>query len=369
MIKDINFCTTDTTAIRDSIIEIYQAISGRSLGLADPIRLFLYSVADIIVQQRVIINNGLKQNLLYYATGDNLDHLGYLVDTDRLEASKAVTTLKITLSAPINKNVIIPAGTRVSTSDNYVFATDRDIVITPGNTEGFVDATAAEAGEKYNDYVTGMICRIIDPIAYVDSIVNITKSEGGADEESDEAYRNRIHEAPESFSNAGSSGAYRYYAMTANPLIADVSVTSPSPGEVLIQPLLSSGELPDEEILQEVKNVLTDSKVRPLTDKVIVKAPDIKKYNLDLTYYISRSDSVNASEICTQIEQAINDYVSWQKGKLGRDINPTEIYYRIRDAGAKYADIRSPAGRIIVADNEMAVAETISVAYGGLEDD
>ena len=369
MLEDINFCTTDTVSIRDNIIEAYHAVSGRSLGLADPIRLFLYSVADIIAQQRVIINNGLKQNLLYYATKDNLDHLGYLVDTTRLEATKAVTTLKVTLSAVINKNVIIPAGTRVSTTDNYVFATDRDIVITSGNVEGFADATAVEAGEAYNGYVAGMICHIIDPIAYVETIVNTTKSEGGADKESDEAYRKRIHEAPESFSNAGSSGAYRYYAMTANPLIADVAVTSPSPGEVLIQPLLSSGELPDEEILQEVKNVLTDSKVRPLTDKVIVQAPDVKRYNIDLTYYVSQSYSINTTEICTQVEQAINNYISWQKEKLGRDINPTELYYRIRDAGAKYADIRSPSGRIIVADNEMAVVEDVSITYGGIEDD
>ena len=67
--------------------------------------------------------------------------------------------------------------------------------------------------------------------------------------------------------------------------------------------------------------------------------------------------------------QAINNYISWQKEKLGRDINPTELYYRIRDAGAKYADIRSPSGRIIVADNEMAVAEDVSITYGGIEDD
>ena len=56
MLEDINFCTTDTVSIRDNIIEAYHAVSGRSLGLADPIRLFLYSVADIIAQQRVIIN-------------------------------------------------------------------------------------------------------------------------------------------------------------------------------------------------------------------------------------------------------------------------------------------------------------------------
>ena len=127
--------------------------------------------------------------------------------------------------------------------------------------------------------------------------------------------------------------------------------------------------MPGEEILQEVKNVLTDSEVRPLTDKVIVQAPDVKRYNIDLTYYVSQSDSINTTEICTQVEQAINNYISWQKEKLGRDINPTELYYRIRDAGAKYADIRSPSGRIIVADNEMAVVEDVSITYGGIEDD
>ena len=43
------------------------------------------------------INETGKQNLLRYATGDNLDHLGALVGVERIPAKAAVTTMRIRL--------------------------------------------------------------------------------------------------------------------------------------------------------------------------------------------------------------------------------------------------------------------------------
>lgn len=118
--------------------------------------------------------------------------------------------------------------------------------------------------------------KLVDPLPYVDSVQNATVTAGGADKESDESYRERIHEAPESFSDAGSYGAYTFFAKSANPDIADVFITSPSPGEVKIVPLMTGGEIPEEEVLKDVLEACNDKTVRPLTDQVSVQAPTVK---------------------------------------------------------------------------------------------
>lgn len=114
---------------------------------------------------------------------------------------------------------------------------------------------------------------------------NTTESAGGADEESDAAFYERMRESVETFSTAGPLGAYEYYAKSASALITDVKATSPEPGKVDVRVLLASGELPGEEILKEVSAILSADSVRPLTDHVTVQAPEVTPYNIDVTYY------------------------------------------------------------------------------------
>ena len=78
-LPEISFVETDTGNIESAIITNYEALAGRTLAQGDPIRLFLLSVAAIIVQQRVLIDYSAKMNLLAYAEGDYLDHIGNLV--------------------------------------------------------------------------------------------------------------------------------------------------------------------------------------------------------------------------------------------------------------------------------------------------
>ena len=76
---------------------------------------------------------------------------------------------------------------------------------------------------KRQRLVVGQINTLVDPIAYISSVSNTTASTGGTDTEDDENYRERIQLAPESFSVAGSEGAYIYWARSAH----QASSTSP----------------------------------------------------------------------------------------------------------------------------------------------
>lgn len=364
----LTFADADVDKLLDNALTIVRGLLKREIARADPLMLFIKSFLAIIVQQRLLIDELAKANLLAYSSGAALEHLGVLVGVYRLPAAAAKTTVQVTLSAPRARAITIMQGTRVHAGDNVNFALDSAVIFPSGETSTTVSATCLQTGEIGNGYKAGDLCHIVDPQPFLASIVNLTESEGGADIESDDSLRERIHEAPEKFSNAGSKGAYEYWAKTASTLISDVYVISEYPGEVSVYVLLEGGELPDTEMLNTVADVLNDKKVRPLTDLVHVKPPLVTNYDIEIRYYIARSDAVSAVTIQQRCETAVDEYIAWQKKKLGRDINHTELYYKIRAAGAKRAEIISPTFTKI-APNAVAIAQNVTVSYGGIEDD
>lgn len=365
-LPDILFVDASKEAVEALIIGEYEKAANRTLAKGDPVRLFLLVIANIIILLLNKINETGKQNLLRYASGKNLDHLGALVGAERIPASAATTTIKVELSAALGNNATIPAGTRFTAGDNVFFSLDHTMIITAGQLTGQGSATCTQSGSIGNGYLAGQIKTLVDPLPYVKSVSNVTTSEGGADIEDDESFRAAIHEAPEKFSCAGPDGAYKYFAKRASALIVDVAVTSPAPGEVNIMPLLQNCVLPEEEILEAVAAVCNDKSVRPLTDKVTVKAPTKVDYNINVNFYIDRANEARATTIQSEVKAAVDAYALWQKSKLGRDINPSELIRRVMEAGAKRIVVTEPAYKVIT-ETQVAVANTINVSLGGLE--
>lgn len=366
-LPSISFTDTDAANIEASVITMYEAIAGRTLAQGDPIRLFLQSVAAIIIQQRVLIDYSAKQNLLAYAAGDNLDHLGVLVGVTRLAASSAETTIRFNLSAAQPQAVTIPAGIRCATANGIVFQVSSPVTIPIGALYGDTAAACLTAGEVGNGYVPGQVNQLVDPLPWVQSIANTTESEGGADTELDDPYRERIRLAPESFSTAGPDGAYRFWAMSASQTIVDVSVRSPEPGKVELRPLLAGGEVPGAEILDLVYSAVTNKAVRPLTDQVEALAPEVVGFDINMVYYINKDDTTISTDIQATVNQAVADYVAWQKSRLGRDENPSELIWRARAAGAGRVEVTSPVFTAL-EKYQVAIADNITVTYGGLTD-
>ena len=85
-------------------------------------------------------------------------------------------------------------------------------------------------------------------------------------------------------------------------------------------------------------------------------------------YYIAKADIGNADIICESIEKAKDAYLSWQKTKIGRDINPDALTEFVRAAGGKRIVIESPIFTII-PETSVAEEQSVEFVYGGLEDD
>ena len=366
---DIQFVEVDTQQTKLNLITFYEAITQRTLGRADPVRIFLEVIAYIIIMQRIAINYTGKMNLLKYSMGSFLEELGYLVGVKRLNASSALTTIEITLSEARGEVVHVPKGTRVTAGDNVFFAITEDVFIAAGQLVAQVTAQCTTAGEIGNGYLAGEINKIVDPIPFVDTMVNTTPSQGGANIEEDEPYRQRIHEAPESFSVAGPDGAYRFWAMTANPAIIDVKPRLyPNPGDVTLYVLLKNGELPGQEVLDQVYQVCNADDIRPLTDHLYVEPAEKVDYDLTVTYYIHSENAARVEQIKAAVQNAINDYILWQKAKIGRDLNPSELIRRMVNAGAKRVDLTSPVFTLL-QEQQVAIEQTIDIVFGGVEDD
>lgn len=320
------------------------------------------------------INDTGKQNLLAYARGANLDHIGIALGVERLQATGAVTTMKLTASMARPEGIAIPKGTRFTSGDGAFFALTEPYYLSANETSILVKAVCTEASVKGNGYPIGSITTLVDPIPYIASVTNITISEGGADTESDDAFRERIREAPESFSCAGAEGAYEFFTKKASALISSVKVVSPKPGDVVVYPGLVSGEIAKAEILTLVETALTDKKVRPLTDNVSVKAPIAKNYSINLQYYIDSDNAYYADTIKARVDEAVTDYIKWQSGKVGRDIIPSELIRRIMEAGAKRVTVTSPIFTVVKDGRnedgyqvELAQCTGKTITYGGVE--
>ena len=182
----IEFANKDVSQIEADVITTYEAISGRKLAPGDPVRLFLQAIAMLIAHQRLLIDYAAKQNLLAYASGDYLDHIGALVRTERIPAQPAVTTIRFILSAAQPQAVIIPAGTRVTPNGQVFFAVQEDITIPAGSMQVDVYAECTTAGTVGNGWQIGQISQLVDPLPWVSQVSNITASSGGSDMEPDD---------------------------------------------------------------------------------------------------------------------------------------------------------------------------------------
>lgn len=403
-LPDVRFCDTDAETVEKSIITVYEGLANTTLFNGDPVRLFLEALAAVVVQQRNLIDHTGKQNLLKYAAGEALDNLGAMTDTTRLPAAPALTTMRFSLPAALSHVVAVPQGTRISPDGTLMFETTAYKEIDAGALYVDIHAKCQTPGTIGNHLLPGQISKMVDPVAYVSGVANTTTTAGGVDTETDEPYRLRIQMAPESFSVAGPALAYAHHAKSAHQDIADVAVYRSSgldeidragletilgvfgisdtngmtdeqvriaagnqvkASVVNICPLLRDGEIPDQAMLDLVSEKTGDRTVRPLTDQVIVKAPAVIDYDIELTYYIRESDRLMVSEIQTAVATAVDGYVAWQKSVLGRDINPDQLVSMLVNASVHRTDLAAPVYTAANRD-QVAVARTVTINYGGL---
>lgn len=151
--------------------------------------------------------------------------------------------------------------------------------------------------------------------------------------ESDDAFRQRIVLAPESFSVAGPNLAYVAFARRADGDVADASVVSPSPGEVVVTVLSATGNgAAPPALLAKVRDIVDDKEVRPLTDAVTVQSATIVPFAVDARVWTFSGP--DAGLVLDTGRAALAAYIADSR-KLGRAIRESGIKGALQVAGVE----------------------------------
>ncbi|MEE0433920.1 MAG: baseplate J/gp47 family protein [Peptococcaceae bacterium] len=327
--SDYNFVNYNSEDIYNTVIGSLIAYCKAPLYPGDERRIFGEGVVSLFASMYAQFDDAARQRMLRYARGAVLDGIGELVGAIRLEPQPAYATFRFSVDAAQTENIIIPQGTRITTDGSIYFATDVLDVLQAGETYVDIAATCTETGSQYNGLSVGTVATLVDMIPYISSVQNITITNGGDDGEAyttegDNRFRERIRMAPAQFTTAGPESSYRYFAMSADPDIIDVALDAPEdePNVVKIYPLMTGGQLPDEDVLKAVADVCSADDVRPMTDKVIALAPETVEYSVNVKYYTLIDEEADAIAAIEGDGGAIDQYNEWQQGALDRDINP-----------------------------------------------
>lgn len=364
--SEFSYINLNTEGIKNNLKKGYEEIMGVTITTGDPIEDFIDWITYIFVIAAENMNFIGKMNLLKYSKDKFLDELGAFSNTERILEKQAECTVEYTFSKIFDEKKIIEKGHKIA-KDNIIFESVENITLDIGKRKTYGKVRCLTSGILANDIEENTINTIIDDIPYLIAVTNITKTAGGANLEDDEAYRERIRLRPNSFSVAGPDGAYIYHTISAHQDIKDVYVYTPTstPGVVKIIPLMKNGKIPEDEILEIIKKKLSDD-VRPFTDKVEVEKPKKQSYNIELKYWINKTNSPNL--IKTQIDNAVKVYIDWQKEKLGRDVNPNKLTQLLIEAGAKRVEITEPNYLKLERDS-VAIEQVVNARYQGEEDE
>jgi phage-related baseplate assembly protein len=363
------FVKVDPAAIEAALVARYEEKSGKTLYPAQVERLFIDQVAYSQSLAMMAIQHAGEQLLVRFSSGPILDYLGELVGTPRLLAKSARCSIRFTVPVVAALPLLIQAGTQVTSQDGrLVFITDADATIEAGQTQVQTSATCLTASEVGNGWAAGQISVMPDPP--IEGLVasNVTVSVGGADDEQDDPYKERIILAPEAYTNAGSRGSYRYHALSVHQSIIDVAVHGPDDGQldghVAVYPLTASG-LPTSDMLTLVHDSLSGEKRRPLCDTVHALAPGLVAYTIQasLTFYAT-TDRVGAM---AQAQAAAEAWAADRRAGLGRDIVPEQLTAVLQVPGVYRAALVLPA-LTVVQSHQWANCTSIVLTDAGVVD-
>ena len=184
--------------------------------------------------------------------------------------------------------------------------------------------------------------------------------------ESDADYRQRIPAAFEGMSVAGPVGAYEFHALSASGKVADVSAISPSPAVVVVTVLSVDGDgTPDAALLDIVSNALNDDKVRPVADRLSVRAAEIITYSVDAVLFVYPGPAVEP--ILAAAKAQLAAYISEQR-RLGRDIRLSALYAALHVQGVQRVELQQPVADVVLDKTQAAFCSGFNVVIGGSDE-
>ncbi len=369
MLADYKFVETDSAKLYTDIIGSLMEACDEPLYPGDERRVFGESLVAVFTSLFNLFDDRAKQTTLAHARGVVLDALGARYRVKRAAPAPASATFRFTVSTALDENIVIPAGTRITTDGTVYFATAAAVVLEAGTM--YIDAigVCSEGGAYFNGFAPGTIATLVDLIPFVSGAENTTTSAGGDDgepytEDGDNRYRERIRLAPAAFSPGTLSG-YTFHALSTDPDISAVEIDCPEdePNTVNIYALMKGGVLPDDATLQKILDTIDQSNVRIMTDNVTANAPEIVAYSIQAKYYCHAENVAAVIEAIEGDGGAIDQYIAWQSARMGRNVSPDELRKFLYNSGAVMVDVTSPVRADVTKTQVAKLSGTPVITY------
>ena len=374
-LSEPDFIERNPSKVTREWIAGYEDLTGKTLYPAQPERLLINNGAYRESLIREAIQDAGKLSLVRFSRKPILDYLGEPLGCYRLAESYASTRVQLTFDTAPQSATTLPAGTSVAAGE-VVFVTQSDVLINPQQTTAIVPVVCSSAGVVGNGFGVGQIKTLLQTVdgLNISDVRNLEVSSGGADEESDERYRERIFLASAQFSVAGSRVAYKYFVMSANSRIMDVTVTAPrinetgfGQGLVLICPLYNSGEdgtlipsAPPAALKNELFNtVFNGDEKLPMNDTVRIIDPSPVAYSIEAELILyQNADSTAIKALATQ---AAEQHAALLGVTLGNDVVREQIIAKLQLSGVYKTNLITPAQDINVSDIQFARCTGVTI--------
>lgn len=180
--------------------------------------------------------------------------------------------------------------------------------------------------------------------------------------ETDEALRTRTIERIMGSSTAGGTSWYRYQALTASPLVRDAAISSPAPGQVLINILSTQGDgTASPALLAAVDAVVNSDSVRVLTDAVTVAGATILTVPVTAQVYLYPETPIEVfNGLQARLRAAFNPLAG-----LGWDVARSWVIAQLHPAGVQRVVLTAPAADVICGPSQAPALGAITLTMAG----
>lgn len=181
--------------------------------------------------------------------------------------------------------------------------------------------------------------------------------------ESDADFRLRIPQAFKGLSVAGPAAAYEFHARSADGTVADASVISPSPAQVVVTILSRDNQgVATEALLEKVRVALNDENVRPIGDRLTVHPAQMVPYEIEAVLFLYPTPGAEPIRIAA--EQRLQKYVAIQH-RLGRDIRLSAIYGALHVEGVQRVELKKPVADVVLDKTQASFCTNAQLTVGG----
>ena len=272
-------------------------------------------------------------------------------------ATPATTTLKFIVAPPAGTPAVIPAGTRVTTSNGaYVFETDEELALTADEPEGTVAATRTAAG--YVLLEAGALSRVADPVAWVSGVTNEQAVDSGTEQEAVESALSRARSYQRRAERIVSAGDLQEAIedLTGGGIIIRVFEKTEDghwgPGEfarrvgcTTVLLMTATGNVVSDEIKQQIGSL-----AEHFVGHVYVSLKDPVYLDFDVSCAVKLQTLATQGVTRARIESALRAQYAVKASNIGRTVLRSEIIQIIEQtAGVDVIIPQSPSGAILAS--------------------